>query len=213
MDRSAQRVSDAEREAAAAALKEDLLAGRLTTEEFSQRVERAYAARIGSDLEAVRRDLPAGSSGGLARRTRVSVALLSHMVRRGRQRLGRRVLAVSALGDLDLDLREAELSHSATTVTVVALLGNVDVYVPDQLAASLRGVGALGHQRDRGSDASRPGAPEVRVRVLSLLGTVDLWRVPGDVRSTDYGEVFRAVKERQRELGGGARKLERGGEE
>ena len=52
------RIGNAERERAAADLSEHLAAGRLTTEEFDERVQRVYAARIASDLQPLFRDLP-----------------------------------------------------------------------------------------------------------------------------------------------------------
>ncbi|HEX4829562.1 MAG TPA: DUF1707 domain-containing protein [Trebonia sp.] len=52
------RVSDAEREALAAELREHYAAGRLTREELDDRIDRAFAARTQGDLDAVRRDLP-----------------------------------------------------------------------------------------------------------------------------------------------------------
>lgn len=87
MDDESMRVSDADREDTVAALREHLLAGRLTLEEFSERVEAALRARFGRDLAQVRQDLPeiyAGEAG--SRRTaRFSGALLGHVVRRGRR--------------------------------------------------------------------------------------------------------------------------------
>jgi DUF1707 SHOCT-like domain len=54
------RASDADRDRAAAALREHLAAGRLTVEEFGDRLERAFAARTLGDLEELMADLPAG---------------------------------------------------------------------------------------------------------------------------------------------------------
>lgn len=51
------RVGDAERDDAVEQLREDLLAGRFTAEEFEQRLESAQRARTRGDLEAVRSDL------------------------------------------------------------------------------------------------------------------------------------------------------------
>ena len=56
---TALRVSDAEREAAVEALREHFFAGRLDVEEFTERVEQAYAARTVRELEIVERELPA----------------------------------------------------------------------------------------------------------------------------------------------------------
>jgi hypothetical protein len=52
------RIGTAEREQAAALLGEHFSAGRLDSEEFDQRVHAAYAARTGTELAALFRDLP-----------------------------------------------------------------------------------------------------------------------------------------------------------
>jgi hypothetical protein len=41
----------------------------------------------------------------------------------------------------------------------------------------------------------------LRVRVLSLFGTVDVWHVPSDLRGS-YGELIKALRQKQRELPG-----------
>jgi Domain of unknown function (DUF1707) len=52
------RAGDDDREAAAAALREHYAQGRLTLEEFNQRIEAAFAATMRSQLSALTRDLP-----------------------------------------------------------------------------------------------------------------------------------------------------------
>jgi len=52
------RISDADREAAAAELREHYAAGRITDSELSERLDAAYAAKTSSELVAVRADLP-----------------------------------------------------------------------------------------------------------------------------------------------------------
>ena len=52
------RIGTAERERAAADLGEHLAAGRLSTEEFEERVRQAYAARTATELEPLFGDLP-----------------------------------------------------------------------------------------------------------------------------------------------------------
>jgi DUF1707 SHOCT-like domain len=59
------RASDADRDAAAAALREHLAAGRLTTEEFDERLDKAYAAKTLGDLDDLMADLPATDPGPL----------------------------------------------------------------------------------------------------------------------------------------------------
>jgi Flp pilus assembly protein TadB len=52
------RASDADRDQAAAALREHLVAGRLTSDEFDERLDKAYAARTLGELDDLMADLP-----------------------------------------------------------------------------------------------------------------------------------------------------------
>jgi len=52
------RASDADRDRTAAALREHLAAGRLTTEEFDERLDKTYAAKTLGDLDDLMADLP-----------------------------------------------------------------------------------------------------------------------------------------------------------
>lgn len=60
------RASDAEREEGAAALGAHFAAGRLTLEEYQQRLDRAYAAKTLGDLDDLMTDLPGTDPGQLA---------------------------------------------------------------------------------------------------------------------------------------------------
>jgi hypothetical protein len=79
--------------------------------------------------------------------------------------------------------------------------GNADIYVPEGVSLDVTGVTVLGHRREWGRDTSRPDAPVVQVRVLGCCGTVDVWRVPHDMRGS-YSDIFRQLGERQRQLPG-----------
>jgi hypothetical protein len=52
------RASDADRDRTVAALREHLAAGRLTTEEFDERLDKAYAAKTLGELDGLMADLP-----------------------------------------------------------------------------------------------------------------------------------------------------------
>lgn len=56
------RASDADRDRAASALREHHAVGRLTAEEFNERLDAAYAAKTMGDLEQLLSDLPAADS-------------------------------------------------------------------------------------------------------------------------------------------------------
>jgi class 3 adenylate cyclase len=190
------RVSDADREQAVSALREHTATGHLTLEEFSERAERAYGARTSEELEAIGRDLPATVPAERRRRPkRLTAALFANTVRTGRWRLPRFSLAFVFVGDADLDLRQAELEHSVTTITAIVLLGNIDLYVPEGIEVDFGGLGIFGHRREWGHDVPAiPGTPLVRVRILSLLGTADLWRVPATWVGRPFREMINALR-------------------
>jgi hypothetical protein len=57
------RVGDAEREAAAAELREHYASGRLTLDELNERLDKAFAARTRADLNVLMTDLPSARPG------------------------------------------------------------------------------------------------------------------------------------------------------
>jgi hypothetical protein len=59
------RASDADRDRSAAALREHLAAGRLTIEEFDERLDQVYAAKTLGELDEAMADLPATDLGQL----------------------------------------------------------------------------------------------------------------------------------------------------
>jgi hypothetical protein len=201
MEDASIRVSDADRDQVVLSLRDHLLAGRLTLDEFSERVEAALKARVSGELARVQEDLPGvvpGSARPRRKPTRFTTALFGHVARRSRLRLRRWAFAVSACGDLDFDLREATIDLPQTVVTVLVAFGNVDVYLPEGINVEVGGFTIFGHRREWGRDVDRPDAPIVRVRVLGC-GTVDVWRVPHDMRGS-YRDIIRQLKERQRQL-------------
>jgi Domain of unknown function (DUF1707) len=194
------RVSDDDREQAVLELREHLVQGRLTLEEFSERVELAYSARSTGDLEAARSALPAPQRGTTRRRpVRATIGLFAHVVRRGRLRLARLSMVFAGFADVDLDLREAEITSDRTSITAFLIFGNADVYVPEGVAVDATGLTVFGHRREWGRDTAPLDSPLLRVRVLALFGTADVWRVPADLHGS-YGEIIRALRQQQREL-------------
>ena len=198
-------VSDVDREQTVAWLQEHLLAGRLTLEEFSERVEHAYGARARGDLVEIESGLPStgalAATGSRRRATRLTAGLFAHVVKAGRLKLRRWTVAGGAFCDVDLDLRQAEIQGRRTALTVFVGFGNVDVYVPENVNVTVTGLAVAGHRREWGEDVARPHSPELSVRVVSLFGTVDVWRVPAEM-SGDYGAITRQLQGRQQQLPG-----------
>jgi hypothetical protein len=202
MDDASLRASDADREQAVAALREHMVAGRLTLEEFCARVEAALRSTIAGELAELQDDLPHAlvkSSDSRRRPARFTAALFGRVIRRGRFRLRRWTLAASVLGDLDLDLRNASMDEARAAVTVLAGFGNVDVYVPEGVNLDVGGLTVFGHRRDWGRDAGQLDAPIIHVRVFGFAGTIDVWRVPRDLRDSSYGDIVHTLHPRLRQ--------------
>lgn len=197
------RVSDAEREQATRALAEYCARGHLELEELSSRVEEVYAARTSGELERTMRELPPLQASSRRHPKWLTLAFFAHVVRKGRWRVPRVTFTLSVFADVDMDLRHAVVVKPTATLALLAIFGNVDVYVPEGIEVDIGGIVVFGHRRDWGPD-SEPlrETPLIRVRALALFGTIDVWRVPQGTTGS-YGQITRAVKRSGRELPAG----------
>jgi hypothetical protein len=192
------RASDADRELAVSSLREHVATGRLTLEEFSERTDRALAAITLAELDALSRDLPAVVTGERTgrRAKRFTGVVFGHAQRTGRWRLPRFSLAYVQFGDLDLDLRQAELSGAVVSLTAFVVFGNIDLYVPEGVEVDLGGLTVFGHCRESGRNVPPlPGTPLLRVKIFSLFGTADVWRVPPSWAGRTFREVIRSIRQ------------------
>lgn len=192
------RASDADREQAVAELREHAAAGRLTLEEFSERVEQAYGAKTVGELADVKRELPAVSALPAARPRRKArrwlVSIMGGADRRGRWRVPRSMVAVSLMGGCELDLRQAEIEHDEVTLTIFTVMGGTEVYVPEGVEVDVGGVAIMGGNEEHGHDAPpRPGTPLIRLRLLTLMGGAEVWRVPPGLRGRSLRDVRRQL--------------------
>jgi hypothetical protein len=176
------RVSDAERERAIVELREHAVEGRLTLEEFTDRMSVAAEATTKGELEALTRDLPATPApGSRLAPTRVVGSLFGHTRRQGRMRVQGRVVCLTGFGAADLDLRQALLDGDTITVVVLGAFGHVGVTVPEGIEVDLSGVSLLGHKGLQGHEpVPRAGTPIVHVVVCSLFSSVEVNRVAGE---------------------------------
>jgi hypothetical protein len=197
-DLPAVRASDAEREQTVELLRLHMVNGRLTLEEFAQRVETVYAARTRGELETQTRDLPAGSEVDVLRRRpkRFTGVAFGSVERKGRWRVPRFASVAAVFGDADIDLRTAEIEGRVVTITAVLFFGNADFYVPEGVDLDVGGVTVFGHRREHGEEvAATPGTPLIRFRVYSVFGTSDVWRIPPGTTGS-FRALIKSVRER-----------------
>jgi hypothetical protein len=191
------RASDADRDRTVVLLREHAVEGRLTLEEFTDRMSSAYRARTHDELEELVRDLPSAPAAQVSRRrpTRLLFAMLGSTEREGRIRVRRRVGCLMAFGNIDLDLRQATLEGDVITIVALGMFGAIDVYVPEGVEVDLHGFAFGGHKRASGNDPPpRPGTPLVRVVAVSIFAGVDVWRVPIAWSQKTWREIIRGIR-------------------
>jgi len=168
------RASDGDRDRVASVLREHAVSGRLTLEELAERLDRTYAARTIPELENLTSDLPALRAAPVSRRkpVRFTIAFIGDVRRQGRWRVAKYSGAIALIGDCVLDLRQAELSDDEVTIEIFSVIGDTTVIVPETIEVEVTGLTIIGETHERVRDTPRPGAPLVRLRILSLIGDV-----------------------------------------
>jgi class 3 adenylate cyclase len=190
-DRGDERIGDAERQQVIDLLRSHTGAGRLTLDEFSDLAGDVFAAKTRADLEKLLDGLPPGvearpapagapataSAGAVVpargRARRRVIAVMSGTTTRGRWQAPPEVTAFAFWGEAKVDLRGAIIETPVIDVYAWAIMGGVDVVVPDGVPVELDGMVVMGGSADRTRSASPlPGAPLIRVHARGLWGGV-----------------------------------------
>jgi hypothetical protein len=167
--------SDAERERSVVLLRDAVAEGRLTLEEFSERVGLAQAARTEQDLARLAHDLPGGpavSSAPVAA-SQQHRALCSHLVRAGPWSLPAHSSWRSVFGTIHLDLRQARLAGAETALDIYNLFGTVTVIVPEGVEVVVSGGGLFASQKiESPEQAPIAGGPRLAINTRGPGGTL-----------------------------------------
>lgn len=170
--------TDADRRAGAELLQRACGDGRLTLEEFSDRVGAVWAADRTDQIDvAVYGLAEPGPIVGSSRTVRRVVNVIGEHRLRGRWRLPGRLRAFNVIGELDLDLCDVvvgeTLPDNTVDITVFSLIGEVSVVVPEGVEVEVGGFVLIG-ERDvhLAPVPRRAGTPLVRLCVFGLIGEV-----------------------------------------
>jgi hypothetical protein len=211
------RASDAEREQTVEALRHAVSEGRLSVEELEERLQAAYTVPTRRELELLIADVslhsivPVGpaevarSSSPPAVRegpggTRWVMSIMGGDDRRGRWRIATRCTVINVMGGSDLDLCDVELSDPVTHLSVYSLMGGSQVRVPNGVDVQISKLALMGGNDVRlGDEVPPPGAPQIRIRLVSNMGGSNVRR---------GRRLSRSERRQEREL----RKSERRGE-
>jgi hypothetical protein len=170
------RASDAERDQAVARLREATVEGRLTLEEFTDRMAAAYEARTHGELDELVGDLPAHAAPAAPERKaparRWVISLMGNSSRRGRWRVGKRTFVLCAMGNATIDLRNAILAGPEVSIHVLCTMGNATIIVPEGVDVELSVIPLMGNRMDLTRSDYKQGAPLVKISGLVTMGNL-----------------------------------------
>ena len=172
--RPALRISDAERERAVRLLGEHHAVGRLTYEEFVERMDRAYEARTHEQLDGLTADLPATPAPQARPQKRRWLVSVLGGNERAEDVAQDETVVLDLMGGSDLDLRGASFPAGEATVTAIAIMGGSTIWVPEGARVELSGFALMGGNSNRVPKAAAASGPLVRVKAWSLMGGVDV---------------------------------------
>jgi hypothetical protein len=114
------------------------------------------------------------------------VSFLSSNERNGRWRLPRKFRALAVMGNVELDLREAEIGYGLSMIEAVAVMGNVEIIVPPEIAVECDGGGLFGSFTLKYKGPANPALAN-RERTLRITGNAYAGNVEVIVKGPDEG--------------------------
>jgi hypothetical protein len=193
-DRGNLRASDADRERVANILREAAGDGRLTMEELDERLDAVYAAKTYAELEPITRDLPATGTahapvpaqssavqdsriGGVPT-SEGAFAILGGFSRKGDWVVPKDFTAFAFMAGGEIDFREARFAEPVVTIHVIAIMGGIEITVPEDVTVRVTGIGIMGGFDHGASGSGAPGGPTIVINGLALMGGVEVRRRP-----------------------------------
>ena len=181
---SAASPSEDERDRAVAVLRSHCADGRLSLDEFADKVVGVLQARSQTEIEVIvgeplDRPLPAVPESDPDCAANWVVGIMWGAQRRGRWRPRRRVNAFAFWGGCTIDFRGAELVEPEVRVTAVAMMGGIDIIVPEGVAVEVSGVPIMGGVARKVRDVPvLPGTPVIKVQAVAFWGGVTVRSKP-----------------------------------
>ncbi|MGH3164464.1 MAG: DUF1707 domain-containing protein [Trebonia sp.] len=219
-DRGNLRASDSDRERVAEILRQAAGDGRLTLEELDERLDAVYSAKTYAELEPITHDLPSADAprvpapaaaadparyGGQPG-SGTAVAIMGGFERKGDWVVPKEMSCVAFMGGGELDMREARFEEQTVKINIVAIMGGIEITVPDDADVQVHGVGIMGGFDHSPSDGGQPGGPTIVVTGLAFMGGVGIKRKkPRQDRRVELASKLDAklakIERKRRELG------------
>lgn len=121
------------------------------------------------------------------------VSFLSSHEREGRWELPRHFRALAVLGNVQLDLRDAVIGIGVSVIEAVAVMGNIEVTIPPDVAVESDGDSLLGSFVVKYKGSVTPRAA-TGLRTVRIIGTAYFSSVEVTVKGPDEGILKRLRK-------------------
>ncbi|RYB95021.1 DUF1707 and DUF2154 domain-containing protein [Nocardioides oleivorans] len=194
-DPSQMRISDADRQRVADVLRDAAGDGRLDIDELEERLEQTFAAKTYGELVPITLDLQATGpvappASAPVRRPHPglpmvghtsSTAIMGETKRQGLWSVPENHTAFALMGSVVIDLREAHLQAHETHINASTIMGEVKIIVPAHMHVVVDGTPIMGDYtqgKDKVPSEVGPESPTVRVKGMSLMGSVNVQRLP-----------------------------------
>ncbi|HEY2214690.1 MAG TPA: adenylate/guanylate cyclase domain-containing protein [Acidimicrobiales bacterium] len=179
----AQRVADADRDRTVTLLREHVVDGRITLDEFSDRIGLALQARTRGDLQEVMSNLPDLAVPVEETRRRKArrwfIGVMSGAGAKGRWRISGKTTAIAVMGGCDIDLRHAEIDGPEIIITAIAIMGGISIIVPEGFDVELNVIPFMGGRELKLRNVPLvPGSPRIIIKGFALMGGVDVRSKP-----------------------------------
>ena len=185
------RASDADRDQVAEVMSTAYAEGRLSREEYDERLDALLKAKTFDDLVGLTRDLvvvgkPALAAPPAARPTYAvergapsgevdrMVGIFGGAERKGTWRIRSRTQAYALFGGIDLDLREAVFESQVVEISGFWCFGGLEIKVPAGVEVRDQTSGIFGGTDVRDLGEPQPGAPVIVLKGVSLFGGVSV---------------------------------------
>ncbi len=156
------------------------------SEEYRRRAEVARRATDETEIDSVRPSArePAPLRAAQSRvstprpatgdETGFAFACLGGSVRKGPWEPPETLYALSLMGGMQLDFRQAALLEGLTDIAILAVMGGVNIVVPDDVDVEVNGIGVMGSFEHVSHHVPGEGRPLLRIRGLALMGGVSV---------------------------------------
>ena len=121
------------------------------------------------------------------------VSFLSSNEREGRWELPRHFRALAVLGNVELDLRDAVIGVGVSLIEAVAVMGNIEITVPPDVAVESDGDSLLGSFVVKYKGGVTPGVA-TGLKTVRITGTAYLSSVEVTVKGPDEGMLKKLRK-------------------